>query len=91
MSEWVIPFDDIELKELIGKGRMGEVYKYDLLFSFYILKILLFLSITLVIMNIWLTAASCFSHLVFCIDVCTFFFFNKPRAKIFCTYCTCMH
>ena len=29
MSEWVIPFSDIELKELIGKGRMGEVYKYD--------------------------------------------------------------
>jgi len=27
MSEWVIPFDDIELKELIGKGRMGRVHK----------------------------------------------------------------
>eukprot|EP00795_Rhopilema_esculentum_P015396 gene15396-6635_t len=27
MSEWVIPFSDIELEELIGRGRMGEVYK----------------------------------------------------------------
>lgn len=30
MSEWVIPFADIEMKDLIGKGRMGEVYKYVL-------------------------------------------------------------
>eukprot|EP00794_Sanderia_malayensis_P013863 gene13863-15311_t len=27
MSEWVIPYADIEFGELIGKGRMGEVYK----------------------------------------------------------------
>ena len=30
MSEWVIPFDDIEIKELIGKGRMGRVHKYEI-------------------------------------------------------------
>ena len=28
MSEWVIPFQDIEIIELIGRGRMGEVYKW---------------------------------------------------------------
>ena len=33
MSEWVIPYNDIEFKELIGKGRMGEVHKYVLYYD----------------------------------------------------------
>ncbi|XP_057295480.1 kinase suppressor of Ras 1-like isoform X1 [Hydractinia symbiolongicarpus] len=27
MSEWVIPFQDIEMGEMIGEGRVGKVYK----------------------------------------------------------------
>ena len=29
LSEWTVNFNDIELGDRIGKGRIGEVYKYE--------------------------------------------------------------